>query len=286
MPIQGPIPFPPKKRRRSWPRWPLFVSGSLVLALAGLTTWIACDWSLLMHDTPKARARWTLVLAGEGTDAERTTLGLNLLKEGRTDSLLISGTPLVSDIFTSSVLLSALPQEIEIRRRTLEIRHTGRSTAEEAQSLIPALRELGADTVLLVTSDFHTRRAASIFNRLAPAGMAFLPVAAPNPDFRSGWSSRDGAKFWLLEWSKTLWWNLVDRWSSLPLRPQSASLLRYPETGRLGAPCPACPAPVVCPPAPACPQVAASPKPEAHRAEKPKEKPKAEKKSKDKPRKR
>jgi len=286
MPIQGPIPFPPKKRRRSWPRWPLYVAGTLALAVAGLAAWIACDWSLLVQDTPKARARWTLVLAGEGTDAERTIMGLNLIKEGRSDSLLVSGTPVVADLFTSSVLLSGLPQETETRRRVLEAHHGSHSTTQEAQVLIPALQGLGADTVLLVTSDFHTRRAAAIFKAIAPKGMVFLPVSARNTEFSSGWDSREGAKLWLLEWSKTLWWNLVDRWSSLPLQPQAASLLRHPETGRLGAPCPVCPAPVVCPAAPACPQVEAAPKPEARRAEKPKEKPKAEKKSKDKPRKR
>ena len=286
MPIQGPIPFPPQKRRRSWPRWPLYTAGALGLALAGLAAWIACDWNLLVHDTPKARARWTLVLAGEGTDAERTSLGLNLLKEGRTDSLLISGTPVVADIYTSSVLLSGLPQETQMRRRVLEAHHGSHSTVAEAQALIPALQGLGADTVLLVTSDFHTRRAAAIFKAIAPRGMVFLPVSARNSEFAAGWDSREGAKLWLLEWSKTLWWNLVDRWSTLPLLPQATVLQRFPETGRLGAPCPVCPPPVVCPAAPTHPQVAAPPKPEGHRTEKPKEKPKSEKKSKDKPRKR
>lgn len=257
----------------------MFLLAAIALVVLSLATWIACDWSLLVKDTPGARARWALVLAGEGAEADRTQAGLGLVKAGRTDSLLVSGTPVVADIHTSTILLSGLAQETEVRRRVLEARHASRSTVEEAQAIIPLLQSLGADTVLLVTSNYHTRRAADIFNCMAPTGMRFVPVATPCRSFAAGWENREGAKLWLLEWSKTFWWNLVDRWSSLSLQPGNARSLRYPDAGQVGAPCPVCPAPVACPPAPACPQVTArpEPKPEVRNVAKPKEKPKATK---------
>ena len=270
MPIQGPIPFPPKKpRTRRGPRlrWPLFLLFALLLLVSGLGAWAVCDWTLLVRDTPNARARWALTLAGEGSEADRIQAGLALLASSRADSLVLSGTPIVSGLHTSTVLLSRLAPELESRRRILELRHESRSTAEEAQALIPLLHSFGADTVLLVTSSYHTRRAASIFNDIAPTGMVFLPVSAPNPIFAKGWGDREAAKLWILEWSKTLWWHLVDRWSTLPLRPDRAWSARFPEAGKLGETCPA-PEPQACPAPPPCPEPApaveppAAPKPE------------------------
>jgi uncharacterized SAM-binding protein YcdF (DUF218 family) len=278
MPIQGPIPFPPRKKRRTSPRWPWFVLLAFALSALALVGWVASDWSLLVKDTPGARARWALVLAGEGTEADRTQAGLALIQTGRVDSLVVSGTPVVGSLFSSAILLSALPQETDVRRRVLEAQHTSRSTVEEAQALIPMLQALGADTVVLVTSNFHTRRAASVFQAIAPEGMHFLPISSPSFYFAQGWSSREGAKAWLLEWTKTLWWHLKDRWSTLPLQANAAKVVRFPEAGRLGEPCPICPAPTVCPPAPTCPQVAATPepkpepKPAARKLDKPKKK--------------
>lgn len=258
MPIQGPIPFPPKKpRTRRGPRlrWPLFLLLALLLLVSGLGAWAACDWTLLVRDTPNARARWALTLAGEGSEADRIQAGLALLASSRADSLALSGTPIVGGVHTSTLLLSHLAPELETRRRILELRHESHSTAQEAQALIPLLHSFGADTVLLVTSSYHTRRAASIFNDIAPKGMVFLPVAAPNTAFAKGWSDREAAKLWFLEWSKTLWWHLVDRWSTYPLRPDRAWSVRFPEAGKLTALCPA-PAPESCPAPPPCPEPA------------------------------
>lgn len=258
MPIQGPIPFPPKKprsHRAPRRRWTLLLPSALLLLISGLGAWAACDWSLLVRDTPGARARWALTLAGEGSEADRIQAGLALLASSRADSLALSGTPIVSGLHTSTVLLSRLASELETRRRILELRHESHSTAEEAQALIPLLHSFGADTVLLVTSSYHTRRAASIFNAIAPTGMVFLPVAAPNTAFAKGWGDREAAKLWLLEWSKTLWWHLVDRWSTFPLRPDRAWSVRFPEAGKLSAFCPA-PEPQACPAPPPCPEPA------------------------------
>lgn len=289
MPIQGPIPFPPKKqrtRRTVRRRWPLYALLGLCAALAGLLTWVVCDWSLLVRDTPGVRSRWALTLAGEGSEADRIQTGLALLAQSRADSLALSGTPIVGTLHTSTLLLSTVAPANETRRRLIELRHNSHSTAEEAQALIPVLHSLGADTVLLVTSNFHTRRAAAIFNHIAPKGMVFLPVSAPNQAFAHGWSDREGAKLWVLEWSKTLWWHLVDRWSSLPLRPDRASTVRYPDAGHLSEICPVCPAPVACPAPPPCPEPKAAPAPERKPAAKPEakpEKPKSKEKAKSAP---
>jgi hypothetical protein len=177
----------------------------------------------------------------------------------------------------SSVLAAHLPQGTEEKRRVLEIHHNSHSTLEEARALIPQLRTMGADTILLVTSNYHTRRAASIFRSVANGNPVILPVASSCKPFQTGWNDREGSKLWFSEWSKTLWWQVVDRWSDKSPIPNAAVTLRYPETGKLGILAPACPAPPPCPPAPACPQVKPEPSKPERKSEKPKEKPKTAK---------
>ena len=67
------------------------------------------------------------------------------------------------------------------------------------------MRRLGAHSFLLVTSDYHTRRAGSYFRPLAN-GMEMRVIAAPDEYFRwdSWWRNREGMKVFYMEWSKTL----------------------------------------------------------------------------------
>jgi uncharacterized SAM-binding protein YcdF (DUF218 family) len=67
--------------------------------------------------------------------------------------------------------------------------------------------------VLIVTSEFHTRRALSIF-RHELRGKSFSTAAARD-DREFGtrwWQHRQWAKTCLYEWLRLVWWNLVDRW--------------------------------------------------------------------------
>ena len=65
--------------------------------------------------------------------------------------------------------------------------------------------------MLLVTSDYHTRRAGKIFRHQAP-DMTFDVVSAPDEYFTTDgwWHDREGRKTFLIEWMKTVaeWFGL------------------------------------------------------------------------------
>jgi len=81
----------------------------------------------------------------------------------------------------------------------------GNSTVEEAGEIVPELNRLHVARFIIVTSNYHTRRAARVYARLAPRDR-FRVVAAPDWAFRpeDWWRSREGRKQCFLEWSKTL----------------------------------------------------------------------------------
>jgi uncharacterized SAM-binding protein YcdF (DUF218 family) len=89
----------------------------------------------------------------------------------------------------------------------------GFSTNAEADDVDRCLQPLGAHRVLIVTSDYHTRRALLIFRHRLPQ-YQFSAAAARNPQQfgEAWWTHREWAKVTFGEWSKMLWWQAVDRW--------------------------------------------------------------------------
>jgi DUF218 domain len=63
--------------------------------------------------------------------------------------------------------------------------------------------------ILLVTSNYHTRRAARFMRKEAPwLTVAVIPASDPFFKVDGWWKTRSGKKTFLLEWTKTVteWW--------------------------------------------------------------------------------
>ena len=93
----------------------------------------------------------------------------------------------------------------------------GDSTKDEAPQVRECLERLTPvpRSAILVTDDYHTRRALSIFRQLLP--QFHWTAGATRNDFLFGqpwWKNREWAKTYLIEWQKLLWWELWDRWWS------------------------------------------------------------------------
>lgn len=85
------------------------------------------------------------------------------------------------------------------------------STEAEARLVQRCLE--GARKVLIVTSDYHTRRALEVFRHVDPSRRYFV-LGAHEPAYFGvdWWRHREWAKTTLQEWGKLLWWEGVDRW--------------------------------------------------------------------------
>ncbi len=84
------------------------------------------------------------------------------------------------------------------------------STSEEMKYVANGiLKQNKVKKVLLVTSNYHTRRAARFLRKEAP-WLKVIAVPAPDPYFTpdSWWKTRNGKKVFLFEWTKTIteWW--------------------------------------------------------------------------------
>jgi uncharacterized SAM-binding protein YcdF (DUF218 family) len=87
------------------------------------------------------------------------------------------------------------------------------STLEEAERARRCLDAVGARSVLLVTSEYHTRRARSIFVHSLPGYQIGIAGAVEPDQFGvRWWRHRQWAKVTLGEWTRLVWWECVDRW--------------------------------------------------------------------------
>lgn len=153
-----------------------------------------------------------IVLAGE-TD-HRPNRGLALLRQGFAKELILD-VPAEAKLFQWTDLelarnyVAALPDADRISICPI----FGLSTAAEAVESAKCATAVGAQEVLLVTSDYHTRRAISTFRKEAPQfRYSIAAVFDPLHFGTQWWRHREWAKVCIDEWVRLTWWETVDRW--------------------------------------------------------------------------
>jgi uncharacterized SAM-binding protein YcdF (DUF218 family) len=155
-----------------------------------------------------------VVLAGEAE--QRPERGLELLRKGFASRLLMD-VPGNARIYQWSQLelaqryVQQLPGAAAISVCPI----TATSTKGEVQDVARCLESINVHTVLLVTSEYHSRRALSTFGKLLPRyRYEVAAVSDANAFGVNWWQHREWAKTALEEWAKLIWWEAVERWSS------------------------------------------------------------------------
>jgi hypothetical protein len=182
-----------------------------VLVLVLLLLFSVNAGRVLVVDAPQP-SDLILVLAGE--TEHRPEEALALLHQGFGRRVLID-VPADTRIYNVLQLelaenyVRSLPDSAALRLCPI----VGLSTQEETQDVEKCLTPQDGSRILIVTSDFHTRRALSIF-RHELRGKTFSVAAAHNPpEFGiRWWTHRQWAKTLAGEWVRVIWWNFIDRW--------------------------------------------------------------------------
>jgi uncharacterized SAM-binding protein YcdF (DUF218 family) len=171
--------------------------------------------SHLTVDSPE-KSDAIVVLAGDRNDV-RYWRGLELLRAGYGRQMVLdAGVERIfgrryAEFAADFAARTAGEQAANIRVCVITEDSTLRETADAVRCL--AQLQPPPRTVLIVTNDFHTRRAFSIFRRRLP--QYHWSVAAAHDDYFFGlpwWHKREWAKTNLTEWEKLLWWELWESW--------------------------------------------------------------------------
>lgn len=187
---------------RHWSLWAWFVL-ALTLSAGGVALWKSGRW--LVREDSFEKVGWGVVLAGESRDCERSDAAIRMHLDGKIDTLVLSSMRIFKNRYQGEFLADYYASQGVRRDRLFEFRQDAYSTIEEARLLVRQFRLQDLDTVLIITSDYHTARTRNIFNKLARGYPAILVASADynvyDPD--AWWTSRESMKIWLTEWTKT-----------------------------------------------------------------------------------
>jgi hypothetical protein len=193
-----------KAMKRSW----VLALGVMAALAVGLA---AKAGSFLVVDAPRP-SDVILVLAGE-TD-RRPERALELLAQGYGRRVVLD-VPTNAKLyeFTQIQLAQKYVQDLPQRALVSVCPIDGFSTKDESKDAEKCLAREGAKSVLIVTSDFHTRRALNIYRREVPGHEYSIAAARDGEQFGARWwTHRQWAKTFLDEWLRLLWWETVDQW--------------------------------------------------------------------------
>ncbi len=197
------------------PPWYVWVSASLACSLGFAALLLHFGGYLLVTSDPLPKhAQVAVVLAGSVTAEEtRRAEALRMLKQGLTDHVML-GVGKISywGQWLPDMVRRYIAKEYggAIAKRVVLCEMNVQSTTEEAFALRQCLEERGWRSIIIVTSNYHTRRARLIWAAVLakadqPFAYAVHGVADGEFEPRGWWRKRRYAKTWLLEAAKLIW---------------------------------------------------------------------------------
>jgi uncharacterized SAM-binding protein YcdF (DUF218 family) len=190
---------------RSALRKSIFVLAVIVLA-AGLAyrLWLPLLGNALVESEAPVRADLAVVLAGDSW-GHRILKGGELVREGYVPQALVSGPEGMYGLYESDLAVAFAMRHGYPEQAFIKFPNRSKSTFEEAQTIVPELRRRQVHRFLLVTSTFHTARAARIYRKAAP-DLEMRVIAAPDEYFTPDgwWHTRQARKVFFFEWTKTV----------------------------------------------------------------------------------
>ena len=140
-----------------------------------------------------------VVIGDDDFTADRATEAAALFHGGWAPLIVASGRMLrpystVADLMTRDLESRGVPAKAIVR-----FSHRAGNTLEEAKDLQVLIEQNRWHRILLVTSNYHTRRARYIFRKVLPANVSLEVVGAFDPEFEPAtwWQSRQGRKTFL-----------------------------------------------------------------------------------------
>ena len=143
-----------------------------------------------------SKADALIVLSDDNFYADRATRAAELFREGKAPIVVASGRRLrpmagIAELMEHDLVERGVPKD-----RIVRLAHDADSTREEAEALTKLATQRKWHSVILVTSNYHTRRARYIFRKVFPQGIEVHVASARSGDFdpQRWWEKRKSIK--------------------------------------------------------------------------------------------
>jgi uncharacterized SAM-binding protein YcdF (DUF218 family) len=159
---------------------------------------VAESWVI---EDPLDKADVLIVLSDDNFYADRATRAAELFREGKAPLIVASGRRLrpiagIAELMEHDLIERGVP-----KGKILPFAHDGDSTLEEAEALAKLAKTKKWHKAIVVTSNYHTRRARYIFHRVFPQDIEIRVASARDGDFdpENWWEKRKSTKVFMRE---------------------------------------------------------------------------------------
>ena len=159
---------------------------------------VAEEWVV---DEPAAHADAIVVLGDDNFYADRATHAAGLWRQGVAPIIVVSGRRLRPDAVLSELMEHDLIERGVPKEKIVRLTHDADNTIEEARVVGKLAQERHWKSMVIVTSNYHTRRTRYIYEKLTPAGIAVTVASAHDGDFdpERWWEKRKSIKLFTRE---------------------------------------------------------------------------------------
>jgi uncharacterized SAM-binding protein YcdF (DUF218 family) len=152
-------------------------------------------------DEPAAKSDALIVLGDDNYSADRAFHAAELYRQGVAPLVVASGRMLRQNLSLADVMEHDLESFGVPAAAVVKLSHRAENTREEALEAARLIRAHGWKRVIVVTSNYHTRRARFIFGRALPSSVTLRVSAARDSEFDPArwWETRQGQKLFITE---------------------------------------------------------------------------------------
>jgi uncharacterized SAM-binding protein YcdF (DUF218 family) len=171
----------------------LLGAASILLVLVGIGHWL---------DVSDPLAKADAIVAISGDTGARADSAIALWKQGYAPVLIFSGGSSDPESVASAELMKRTALAAGVPAGAIVVEGTSATTEENAQHVADLMRSRGLRSAILITSPYHQRRAAILFEReFGRAALIFRNHPADDPDWDASfwWTSDPQRSLTLLE---------------------------------------------------------------------------------------
>jgi uncharacterized SAM-binding protein YcdF (DUF218 family) len=152
-------------------------------------------------EDPLAKTDAAVILSDDNFAGDRATRAVEVFHGGFAPRIIASGRRLrpyagVAELMERDLVDRGVPKEAIVR-----FPQDGDNTIEEAQALLPLVTKQRWKSLIVVTSNYHTRRARYIYKRVFPGTIEIRVASARDSayDPSNWWDTRKGLKLFFTE---------------------------------------------------------------------------------------
>jgi uncharacterized SAM-binding protein YcdF (DUF218 family) len=189
--------------------------GGILLRLTGLLVFAAflCLLYLARHPLLRLAGNWwvvedalahadaIIVLGDDNFAGDRASRAAELFQAGWAPQVVASGRMLRPYAGMAEIIERDLKSRGVPAAATIRFEHKAANTIQEAQALRDLVLQRHWHSILVVTSNYHTRRARYTFRKVFPSGVSVSMISAEDSEYLPNiwWQSRPGLKHFFTE---------------------------------------------------------------------------------------